>query len=103
MQALLDAIGSFGKLGAEALHASEQRRAEILAEADAAYRAYRESLAGLFAGLAADDEEMANLARPLPTPAAPPAPVPAPPATTVVVTVTAPATPMVEPEPTGDA
>lgn len=91
MEAILDAIGSFGKLAAEGLSASEERRAQILAEADTAWRAYRESLVGLWAGLRKDDAEMASLAKPLPTPvpvASPPAPaVETPPVETPPVVV----------------
>lgn len=72
MEAILSAIGSFGTLAAESVSASEARRAQILSEVEATYRTYREGLEGFWKGLAADDKEMADLARPLP--AASPAP-----------------------------
>lgn len=74
MQALLDAIGSFGKLGAEAMTASEEQRARIRADAEAAWQAYKASLEGFWAGISADDAEMAALAKPLAPAAAPAAP-----------------------------
>jgi len=80
MVALLEAMGKFGLLAAEGVHASEERRAQILAEADASYRAYRENLTGFWAGLAKDDAEMAALAKPLPPPRPPAQPAPSPPA-----------------------
>ncbi len=109
MQALLEALGSFSKLGAEALTANEERRAAIRTEAQAVYRSYLESLENYWASVSAADAEMAALARPLPKPAASPAAPSSPPAPPAPAPLpAAPAPPAVEtppvagPQPTGD-
>ena len=85
MEALLSAVGTLANLGAESASAAEDRRAEILAEADAAYHAWKSSVIGFWAGLKADDERLDVLAGPVPTgaglapPAEPTPPVVSPP------------------------
>lgn len=110
MQALLDAIGSFGKLGAEAMTANEERRAAIRTEAQSVYRTYMESLENYWGSVSATDAEMAALARPLPKPApspaapssppTPPAPAPIPAAPAPPPAVETP--PVTGPQPTGE-
>lgn len=83
MEALLSALGSFGTLAAESISAGEARRAQIRSELDANYHAFKSQLEGFWAGLKADDAEMAALAKPLPVaapaPVSQPAPVDTPP------------------------
>lgn len=78
MNEILSAVGTLANLGAEAEAAAEERRAEILAEARAAWRAYEDKLIGLWAGLKKDDAEMAALAAPPPAPPTPPIVAPPP-------------------------
>lgn len=80
MEVLLSAGGALLGLGAEYFRADAARRQQILAELDAEYRSYRESLAGLPAALAANDAAADAAAAALPSgaPAAPPV-VPTPP------------------------
>lgn len=69
MEAILTALGKLATLGAEAGSAAAERRAALVAEAEAAWRAYRAGLEGFWAGLKRDDAEMEELARPAARPA----------------------------------
>ncbi len=55
MGAAMAAIGGLAQLAAEYERADEQRRQEILDQADQHYRAYKESLGGLPAALQQND------------------------------------------------
>lgn len=65
------ALGGLARLLAEAERADDQRRRQILEDADREYRRYKESLSALPAALKANDEAADAAAAALPVEAAP--------------------------------